>query len=202
MRMPGDELVAQPHILTNHAISIEARPAEVWPWLTQMGWHLGGWYTPEWVDRLLFPQNWPSLDHLDPALLRTLEVGDTIPDGPPGTAEYVVVEVDAPHTLVLRSTTHLPPGLAGEVRCRDRLDVELPAHRTARRQNSAAAAGARPNRAPMADCDLSGHHHPGRLRHGRRDAARDQTTGRIWRGAEVVRQVTTVSPKRSQPNDS
>ena len=73
-----------------------------------MGWHLGGWYTPEWVDRLLFRQNWPSLDHLDPALLRDLEVGDTIPDGPPGTAEYVVVEVDAPHALVLRSTTHLP----------------------------------------------------------------------------------------------
>jgi hypothetical protein len=63
MRMPGDELVAQPHIMTNHAIAIEAQPADVWPWLTQMGWHLGGWYTPEWVDRLLFPQNWPSLDH-------------------------------------------------------------------------------------------------------------------------------------------
>jgi hypothetical protein len=109
MPMPGDELVAQPHILTNHAISIEAKPADVWPWLTQMGWHLGGWYTPEWVDRLLFPKNWPSLDHLDPALLRSLDVGDTIPDGPPGTAEYVVVEVNAPHTLVLRSTTHLPP---------------------------------------------------------------------------------------------
>ena len=37
-----------------------------------MGWHLGGWYIPEWVDRLLFPKNWPSLDHLDPALLRDL----------------------------------------------------------------------------------------------------------------------------------
>ena len=107
--MRGDELVRQPHILTNHAITIEAQPADVWPWLTQMGWHLGGYYTPAWVDRLLFRQNWPSLDHLDPALLRTLEVGDTIPDGPPGTAEFVVVEVDAPRALVLRSTTHLPP---------------------------------------------------------------------------------------------
>jgi hypothetical protein len=109
MRMPGDELVAQSKMLTNHAISIDAQPADVWPWLTQMGWHLGGWYTPEWVDRLFFRQNWPSLDHLDPALLRILEVGDTIPDGPPGTAEYVVVEVHAPHILVLRSTAHLPP---------------------------------------------------------------------------------------------
>jgi hypothetical protein len=109
LRMLGDELVPQPHILTNHAITIEVRPADVWLWLMQMGWHLGGYYTPEWVDRLLFRQNWPSLDHLDPALLRTLEVGDTIPDGPPGTAEFVVVEVDPPHALVLRSRTHVPP---------------------------------------------------------------------------------------------
>jgi hypothetical protein len=108
-RMPGDELVPQPHIRTNHAITIEVRPADVWPWLMQMGWHLGGYYTPEWVDRMLFGQNWPSLDHLDPALLRTLKVGNTIPDGPPGTAEFVVVEVYAPHALVLRSTTHVPP---------------------------------------------------------------------------------------------
>ena len=48
-RMPGDELVARPQILTNHAITIEARPADVWPWLTQLGWHLGGYYTPEWI---------------------------------------------------------------------------------------------------------------------------------------------------------
>jgi hypothetical protein len=99
LRMPGDELVPQPHILTNHAITIEVRPADVWLWLTQMGWHQGGYYTPEWVDRLLFPQNWPSLNHLHPVLLRNLEVGDTIPDGPPGTAEFVVVEVDAPQAL-------------------------------------------------------------------------------------------------------
>ena len=49
---------------------------------------------------MLFPQNWPSLNRLDLALLRD----------PPGTAEHVVVEVEAPHTLVLRSTTHLPSG--------------------------------------------------------------------------------------------
>ena len=54
-----------------------------------------------------------------PALLRDLEVGDTVPDGPPGTAWYVVAEVEALHTLVLRSTTHLPPGW------RDRFGAEI-----------------------------------------------------------------------------
>jgi hypothetical protein len=105
---PGDGLVPHPNLVTNHAITIDAPPDAVWPWLSQMGWHLGGYYTPGWVDRLLFPGNWPSLDRLDPALVRDLVVGDTIPDGPAGTAWYVVADVDPPHTLVLHSTTHLP----------------------------------------------------------------------------------------------
>ena len=108
--LPGDDLVVGPQVRTDHATTIDATPDEVWPWLTQMGWHRGGWYTPRWVDRLLFPDNWASLDRLDPSLVRELEVGDTIPDGKPGTAHYVVVQVESPHALVLRSDTHVPPG--------------------------------------------------------------------------------------------
>ncbi len=108
--LPGDDVVPTPQLVTDHAITIGAPAQRVWPWLTQMGWHLGGYYSPAWVDRLLFPQNWPSLEHLDPALLRHLEVGDQIPDGEPGTAVYEVHQVQAPHVLVLRSTTHVPPG--------------------------------------------------------------------------------------------
>ncbi len=44
--MPGDAVVTAPSLVTDHAVTIAADPAEVWPWLTQMGWHLGGWYTP------------------------------------------------------------------------------------------------------------------------------------------------------------
>lgn len=109
-RMPGDELVPSPQMVTNHAVTIGARPEQIWPWLAQMGWHLGGYYTPQWVDRLMFPNNWSSLDHLDPNLVRDLQVGDTMPDGPPGTAQYVVHEVQAPRLLVLTSTSHIPPG--------------------------------------------------------------------------------------------
>lgn len=108
--LPGDDVVDEPQMVTDHAITIEAPADRIWPWLTQMGWHLGGWYTPRWVDRLIFPENWASLDRLDPHLVRDLRVGDLIPDGPPGTAEYRVAQADAPRVLVLRSTTHVPPG--------------------------------------------------------------------------------------------
>jgi hypothetical protein len=103
-----DELVDSPTWVTNHAITIPAPPGEVWPWLVQLGWHRGGFYTAEWVDRLLFPANWPSATELVPELQRPLSVGDQIPDGPPGTAWYVVEQVDPPHLLVLHSTRHLP----------------------------------------------------------------------------------------------
>lgn len=112
VELPGDELVRHPQLVTDHAATIHAPPEQVWPWLTQLGWHRAGWYTPRWVDRLLFPDNGPSLDWLDPRLVHELREGEGIPDGPPGTAEYVVAQVAAPQLLVLRSTTHLPPGWA------------------------------------------------------------------------------------------
>jgi hypothetical protein len=108
--LPGDELVADPRIVTTHAITIDAPPSDVWPWLVQMGWHRAGWYTSRWVDRALFPANWPSADRIVPEL-QHLAVGDRIPDGPPDSgAELVVVELERDRHLVLHSTHHLPPG--------------------------------------------------------------------------------------------
>ncbi len=106
--LPGDELIPRPTIITDHAITIETPADRVWPWLTQVGWHRAGWYTPRWVDRLLFPANWPSPNRLNPELVRELIVGESIPNGPPGTAEFVIVQADPPTLLVLHSTTHLP----------------------------------------------------------------------------------------------
>jgi uncharacterized protein YndB with AHSA1/START domain len=107
--LPGGELVDHPAVVTNHAVTIPAPPERVWPWLVQMGWHRGGWYTARFVDRLLFPANWPSATRLVPELQRPLRAGDRIPDGPPGTAWFEVARVEPPHLLVLHSTTHLPP---------------------------------------------------------------------------------------------
>jgi hypothetical protein len=106
--LPGDHLVARPTAVTDHAITIDAPPDAVWPWLVQMGWGRGGWYTARWVDRLLFPANGPSATTIDPTL-QSLHVGDFVPDGPPETRCGLFVEAIEPErTLVLHSNSHLP----------------------------------------------------------------------------------------------
>jgi hypothetical protein len=110
-RLPGDDLVPRPMLGGDHAITIDAAPADVWPWLVQMGWQRGGWYTYRWVDRLLFPLNGPSATAILPQF-QDLRIGDHIPDGPPELGCYFVVERMEPERhLVLLSTTHLPPQL-------------------------------------------------------------------------------------------
>jgi hypothetical protein len=106
--LPGDETVAAPTSVTDHAVTIDAPPSCVWPWLLQMGWHRGGWYTARWVDRLLFPANWASADEIVDEL-QAIEVGSFIPDGAPETGCGLVVErLDAERAMVLHSTSHLP----------------------------------------------------------------------------------------------
>jgi hypothetical protein len=107
--LSSDDLCPRSMITTNHAITIDACPSAVWPWLVQMGWHRGGWYTYRWVDRLLFPGNEPSAEVIRPEL-QDLRPGDHIPDGAPGTGVYFVVEqLERDELLVLRSRKHLPP---------------------------------------------------------------------------------------------
>jgi len=106
--MPGDELVRCPQTVATHAVTIPSPPDQVWPWLAQVGWHRGGWYTARWVDALLFPANAPSADRVL-AEYQHLEVGDFIPDGPPATeCGFIVREVQPGAHLLLHSTSHLP----------------------------------------------------------------------------------------------
>jgi hypothetical protein len=106
--LPGDDIVTDPQVVTDHAITIDAPPDAVWPWLVQMGWHRAGWYTARWVDRLLFPANWPSADRIVPEL-QDIHVGAFIPDGAPETGcGMVVAALDTRRSLVLHSTSHLP----------------------------------------------------------------------------------------------
>jgi hypothetical protein len=53
-RMPLDEVIERPTYVTNRAITIRARAAQVWPWLAQMGESpRAGFYSYAWVERLM-----------------------------------------------------------------------------------------------------------------------------------------------------
>ena len=87
-------------------------PERVWPWLAQMGYGRGGWYTPEWVD--LFANRWvfgarrrfpASADRVLPEY-QHISVGDLICDGPDYASYFRVQEVDPPHAVVYRSIRH------------------------------------------------------------------------------------------------
>ena len=107
--LPGDGLCADPDIVTTHAVTIDAPPEHVWPWLAQMGWGRGQWYTARWVDRLLFPANGPSADRLV-SEWQHLAVGDRVLDGPPEAhTSFDVRLIEPGRLLVLHSREHLPP---------------------------------------------------------------------------------------------
>ena len=116
--MPGDTLVRDPQVVATHGATLPAPPELVWPWLVQVGWHRGGWYTPRWVDVLFFPGNRPSADRIIDDF-QELEVGDFVPDGAPETeCGFTVREAMTADHLLLESTSHLPlswrrRGLAG-----------------------------------------------------------------------------------------
>jgi hypothetical protein len=72
--LPGDEVVAKADFVATRAITIDAPPDQVWPWLVQIGSGRAGWYTYDRIDNV----GVPSATEILPALQR-LAVGDLIP---------------------------------------------------------------------------------------------------------------------------
>jgi hypothetical protein len=106
--LPGDDLVAKPWWVSTRAITIDAPPEAVWPWVVQMGYptHRAGWYTPHWLDELMWGARPRSADEIRPDL-QDLKVGDMVPDSDDWSARYVVTEIEAPSHMVLHSTWHV-----------------------------------------------------------------------------------------------
>jgi hypothetical protein len=48
--MPGDQLVSEPSFNATRAITIDAPPEAVWPWLMQIGYGRAGWYSYDLFD--------------------------------------------------------------------------------------------------------------------------------------------------------
>lgn len=82
--LPGDDLVTAPRLQSTRAISIDAPPEKVWPWVVQMGIHRAGFYTHDRVERLMFHARYVDGKHSATRIhpeLQNLEVGDLVPYG-------------------------------------------------------------------------------------------------------------------------
>ena len=51
-RYPGDELVSEPRFRTTRAVTVNAAPEKIWPWLLQLGVDRGGMYSYDWLENL------------------------------------------------------------------------------------------------------------------------------------------------------
>lgn len=80
------------------ATTLPASPAEVWPWIAQMGCGRAGWYSWDLIDNA----GRPSARVIHPEW-QHIAVGDRIAMTPSGRTSFVVAHCDAPHALVLRA---------------------------------------------------------------------------------------------------
>ncbi len=93
--MPGDDLVPHPSLCATRAVTINAAPAEVWPWLVQMGGYTrAGWYSYDRFDN----GGAPSADRVVPEL-QNLAVGDILLTS--RSTGFVVSQIDPGSALVL-----------------------------------------------------------------------------------------------------
>jgi proline iminopeptidase len=103
--LPGDDVMAHPMLEWTRATTINAPPEKVWPWLVQMGYGRGGWYTNERFDRIVWRIENKSADTILPDW-QHLAVGDIIPDGPDFAAYFRVREVREHEAIVYHSIRH------------------------------------------------------------------------------------------------
>ena len=98
-RLPGDELLEEADGTATRAITIDAPPAAVWPWIAQMGPSpRGGAYTYDWIENLL-GLNMHSVNHVLPEFQHP-QVGDGFGYGP-NEMSFRVVEPE--HVLAAQS---------------------------------------------------------------------------------------------------
>lgn len=98
---PGDDLVPDAQVVMDRGFTLAAPPAEVWPWIEQLGKQRAGWYLPRTVERFV-PRRRRASRRVDPRWT-DLAVGDVVPDWGGADAAFEVAQVDAPRALVHRS---------------------------------------------------------------------------------------------------
>jgi hypothetical protein len=91
--LPGDDLVPDAELVETRGITILAPPSAIFPWLLQMGYGRGGWYSYDQMDNKA-----PSADRVMPHL-QHLAVGDVMPTWPGGG--FIVRAIEPERSLAL-----------------------------------------------------------------------------------------------------
>jgi hypothetical protein len=99
---PGADLVPGGERGATMAVTIEAPPRRVWPWLVQMGCDRAGWYSWDLLDN----GGVPSADRIHPEW-QAISVGDRLASTPSGSAWFEVAAVDPERFLALRAPLDL-----------------------------------------------------------------------------------------------
>jgi hypothetical protein len=100
--MAGDRRLADPTYSGTTAVTIDARPEHIWPWLVQIGYQRGGLYSYDWLDRLFGYLDRPSATRILPEF-QQLAVGDKIPMGQGPSWPVAVVEPNRALVLDMRN---------------------------------------------------------------------------------------------------
>jgi hypothetical protein len=74
--LPGDNMVPQPYYQSTRAITINAAPEAIWPWLVQWGQERGGLYSYEFLENLI-GCDMHNADRIHPEW-QNIQVGDTV----------------------------------------------------------------------------------------------------------------------------
>jgi hypothetical protein len=86
MQLPGDDIASGVPAQYTKAVTIQAPPEAVWPWLAQIGDHRAGWYSYDRIERFLFLgtvhyiEGTHSATRIHPQL-QQLRIGDPINTG-------------------------------------------------------------------------------------------------------------------------
>lgn len=108
--LPGDDLVPDAKLKATHAITINAKPEHIWPWLVQIGQGRAGFYSYDWIENAMGLE----IHTVDQVLqaFQELKVGDLIPLSPDGFG-FPVVILNPNKSLVLHGDSRAPgPGTA------------------------------------------------------------------------------------------
>jgi hypothetical protein len=99
---PGDALVNAPRSIVNRAVTIRATPAQIYPWIMQLGAERGGFYSHTWLETYLLQCKLVNTDRIHPEW-QDLQVGDQVKmcPGSFGPAPYQVAQLTPNQSVVL-----------------------------------------------------------------------------------------------------